>query len=478
MIAFLVFLALLVAVFASFYLKRFKLCLLLIFLTSFQTRMFVSLDPMLHPWDERYHALVAKNLLSDPLHPMLIKEPAISFEKENWTGNQTWVHKQPLPLYSMAMSIAVFGTKAWAVRLPSVLLGSLCTFFVFIIGFRLWDEKVGLIASFLYATNGFLIEQAGGRVPTDHIDAFHLIFTLSSIAMVVEYHVRQKDGFLYLAGVFLGCAILSKWLTALIVFPVFFFLSFRDIGFKSFLISCIKIALPAIIVAAPWQIFIYQNFPEEAAIESASNWAHIIEVLDGMEGGPLFHIDKIRMLFGDFIYLPLILFVYLIIRRGLFSKEMAVFIWLFIPLLFFSLVATKMRGYTSFAAPALFLMSAVSWFEIRDMVQEKHRKIWLGLGILCLGLSLRFSFERIKFFQSQEEAIAIRESIFKLEELGMQDGVVVFNNPYPIESMFFNGGTSYSWCPNEKELLEGDFEYLILDENCSLSFGRRVESPF
>ena len=49
--------------------EKYQLCLFLIMLSGLILRVFTSLDFYLHEWDERYHALVAKNLIGNPFKP-------------------------------------------------------------------------------------------------------------------------------------------------------------------------------------------------------------------------------------------------------------------------------------------------------------------------------------------------------------------------------------------------------------------------
>jgi hypothetical protein len=54
------------------------LCLL--FVAAFLIRFFYAqADPFLHNWDERFHALVARNLMHDPFKPMLIANPLAAY---------------------------------------------------------------------------------------------------------------------------------------------------------------------------------------------------------------------------------------------------------------------------------------------------------------------------------------------------------------------------------------------------------------
>lgn len=75
-----------------------RLSVLLLIAGAFLLRISVSLDPFLHKWDERYHALVAKNLSGDLLTPKLYPEAPLAYDYKSWSDNYIWLHKQPLPL--------------------------------------------------------------------------------------------------------------------------------------------------------------------------------------------------------------------------------------------------------------------------------------------------------------------------------------------------------------------------------------------
>ncbi|MCB0538920.1 MAG: hypothetical protein KDE33_15510, partial [Bacteroidetes bacterium] len=110
------FLGLLFVVF--FFLKqKYNYALLLLILAGITLRIYTSNDKYLHKWDERYHALVAKNMMEEPFVPKLYKNPVLNYDYKNWTGNHIWVHKQPFPLWSIALSFKLFGVNELALRL-------------------------------------------------------------------------------------------------------------------------------------------------------------------------------------------------------------------------------------------------------------------------------------------------------------------------------------------------------------------------
>ena len=111
----------------------------------------------LHQWDERFHALVAKNLISDPLKPTLYRSPAVSYDYRDWTSNHVWLHKPPVALWLMAGSMRVFGINEIAMRLRSLLLSTGAVLLTFLIGRVLFDDRVALLAAGFHVVNGFLV---------------------------------------------------------------------------------------------------------------------------------------------------------------------------------------------------------------------------------------------------------------------------------------------------------------------------------
>jgi len=149
--------------------------------------VYVSADFFLHLWDERYHALVAKNLIKHSWIPTLYDNPLLPYNYQNWAGNHIWLHKQPLPLWTMAASMSLFGVNEIALRLPSIIFSSLGIGLTFVVGRYLFNEKVGFLAAFLFSLNGLIIELTGGRVTTDHIDVIFLFFVLLAIFFTIKF---------------------------------------------------------------------------------------------------------------------------------------------------------------------------------------------------------------------------------------------------------------------------------------------------
>src|SRR5688500_11184017 len=121
-------------------------------------RGYASADLALHPWDERYHALVAKNLIETPLTPRLYPAPVLPYDYRVWTSNYIWMHKPPLALWLQAASMKAFGVHEFALRLPSVVVSTAAVVVTFYIGAILISPGVGLLAAIFQTFNGFLVD--------------------------------------------------------------------------------------------------------------------------------------------------------------------------------------------------------------------------------------------------------------------------------------------------------------------------------
>ena len=273
--------AIFIAAFRSFKKEKPSHSLILIVIGGFILRGWcIYQDGFLFAWDERYHALVAKNLAENPLLPVLYKNPLLDYDYRQWTINHVWLHKQPLSLWLMAGSIKLLGASEWAIRLPSLLLSTIGIYLTFRIATFFKDEKTGLLAAFFHAVNGLAIEIATGRQSTDHPDNVFFFFIELGVWCTIVFFKRQSVINLIAIGVCTGLAILSKWLPALIVLPIFFILNFNKPITKSdsvqtiallqgspfggkrwlkIILNCFVILFITALVALPWQFYIFYH---------------------------------------------------------------------------------------------------------------------------------------------------------------------------------------------------------------------------
>lgn len=436
--------------------ENYKIAIFILLACGFILRIYTSTDFFLHTWDERYHALVAKNLIQHPLTPTLYDKPILQYDYKNWTANHVWVHKQPLPLWSMAASLWVFGNNEIALRIPSIILTTIGIWLTFLIGSFFFNQKIGFLAAFFYSINGLIVELTGGRVATDHIDIFFLFFVELAIFFSIKFSLKKEMLYNILTGIFIGAAILSKWLPALIVLPIWLLIMIDSGNFKTrdIIFQFIILLIICILIFLPWQIYIFNAFPLEANWEASFNLKHITEVLEKNTGPFYYFLDKIKINYGELIYLPMLWFAWKTIKFRHNLKRLAVFIWFFIPFLFFSFAQTKMQAYILFTSPALFLMTSEFWFMLYDY-RENHKLKWFFNLILFLliALPIRYTIERIKPFDKSERKPQWVADLKKLNERKINKGIL-FNYDKPIEAMFYTNLTVYPNIPDKKVLIK------------------------
>jgi len=455
--------------------NQIDLALTLLIIGGVLLRFNVILDPFLHAWDERYHVLVAQNTFGNWLKPTLYKNPAVSYDYTSWVGNHVWIHKQPFPIWMMAVFSWISPTTEWVYRLPSLIFSTLGIWYTYKIGNLLFNHKTGYLAAFLFAIHGLILEMTGGRVATDHFDLYFLVLVTMSVWFGIKPNGNKLLS-LTLSGVFLGCAILTKWLPALIVFPILCIHWFPKISIKELLLRCIVVGTIAIIISVPWQLFIWHHYPLEAAWEHTFNAKHVTEALEG-QGGPFYyHFDKMRMLFGDLIYLPILWLIYLIFSKNqkieLLSPYVLLLVWILIPFLFFSFVETKMQGYTLFTAPAIFITTSCFFFFLRGEIIPKlsgvQKRLILAVAFLLIGLPIRYSLERIKPLESHLTEPEWAREVKSLKYYSDKFPDAIFLNvDHYIEAMVYTRCSVYEGYLDEhkfKELLQSESPIFVIDD--------------
>lgn len=435
---------------------NYKIAVLLLIISGLILRIYTSADFFLHNWDERYHALVAKNLIQHPLKPTLYDNPILPYDFKNWTANNIWVHKQPLPLWIMAISMWLVGINEIALRLPSIILTSIGIYLIFIIATYFFNRKVGYLSAFFFSINGLIIELAGGRVATDHIDVFFLFFIELAIYFSIVFVQKQKTIYNILAGVSIGAAILSKWLPALIVLPVWLLIVIDSETLKprKMILQFFLLLSTCILICLPWQLYINHAFPIETKWETSFNFKHITQVLEEQGGKFYYFAERIRINYGELIYLPLIWFFWKTFKNINDKKRLAISIWFLIPFLFFSCAKTKMQAYILFTSPALFMITSEFWFMLYEYKKNQKNKWFFNLILfLLIALPVRYAIERVKPFENSDRNPQWVVNLKKLNDKKIVKGVL-FNYDKPIEAMFYTNFTVYKDIPDKKTIID------------------------
>ncbi|MFN0149235.1 MAG: ArnT family glycosyltransferase [bacterium] len=445
--------------------SRTRAALICILLAGALLRLFACGDQFLHEWDERYHALVAKNTIDSPLRPTLYKTALLDYDYRDFFSNHVWVHKPPLTLWLMAISIKTFGVHELAVRLPSLLFGTLAIALTFFLGKRLFDERVALLAAGLHAINGLLLELGAGRTATDHPDALMIFFVTlgaySAVRAAEPAHTRAR-GIAWLAalGICTGLAILTKWMVAMIIPALWVVLAWRTISARRFVTSLAIVLGAAAAVALPWNLYIWRAFPREAAWESHYNLLHVLEPLGGHGQPAWWYLRRIGRDFGEAIYIPVAWFLIARAARGLGRRWIFLLVWFLTPYAVFSISATKMPGYVAISSSALFLIIALFCAHVTAAARNaapppRAKFVRLAatlLLVLALGLPARYAIERLRLSPKRERTRVWADELRALDARYPDPRAVFFNCERPIEAMFYGSHIAYARVPTAAEI--------------------------
>lgn len=465
-----------------------KISILLLFSGVFLLGMFMGLlDPYLLYWDEQYHALVAKNMMENPFKPMLFKNPVLPYAHEVWISNHVWLHKQPLFLWMISLSLKTFGISAWAVRFPSILMHALMVFLIYRIGTIIYSKKLGFYAAFIFSFSYYLIELTIGTQVCDHNDMAFVFFVTASFWAWFEYQNSNNRYWIVLIGLFSGSAILVKWLVGLLIYLGWGITLIADkdrFKIKKYIPLIISLMI-TVFVALPWQLYIIRTFPIESAYEYSYNTRHFFEVIEDHGGNWDFHFQNLGKLYGKFVLTPWLLlvgFVFLLIRVENLKYKIVLATSVIAIYLFYSLAATKMISFGLSVSSFAFLSLALLFIEIEKLTSRwcKFKQLSLVLStILLLWFSyVNFDFNTLHqkhtLIDSQNHpmrAVKTKELnlIGVLPQLIPDTSYVIFNTPYyaNIQIMFFTDyKAAYDFIPSEQNcinLIEQNLDFIVLD---------------
>jgi len=323
-----------------------SLSLFIMTVGAFTLRLLMTnTDPFLYDWDEQYHALVAKNLAVHPGTPMLYENPLLPVDISRWADNHIWLHKPPLFLWLIALSIKFFGATPFAVKLPSVIITSLMVPALFSLVKRLSNERAGWIAALLMAAHSYFVQLVSGFRNTDHNDLIFAAFVLFSFVAWLKYSDAKRKRDAILAGALVGCAILVKWLPGMLVYMSWglWLLAQENRRNKARWLEMAVAVIATLIVVLPWHIRTFMIFPAEAAYEMNYNMLHFSIAIEGHEGPWYYHLDAIRELMGWTMAVLVVPGLFFFAVNNLNDKRpLYILVALFFFFGFYSLAATKM----------------------------------------------------------------------------------------------------------------------------------------
>ncbi|MCE3260006.1 MAG: hypothetical protein K0S12_1647 [Bacteroidetes bacterium] len=393
------------------------------------------------------------------LHPVLYKNQFLIPENESWSTAHTWLHKQPLFLWQMAMSLKAFGINEFALRFPNMLAHGFLAVMIFDMGNLLKNQLTGIISSLTFSYLKFPLMYAAAMEATDHNDYMFLFYVTASFWALFNYSSNNKLIYLILIGIFAGGAVMVKWLGGFLVIGAWgsYCLLFERRSlmkpFISFLIACL--------VAAPWQLYCYFNYKAAFVKAMGFNARHISEALEGHEGDWWFHFSEWRTLYADtnLVYILIATCLLFFAFNSSISRfhRWIVLISILAVYCFFTVVKTKMPAFCAIVIPMVLLTVSSTIVDLHYKIpNEKIRKV---LGVLIVSQLLVLFFwpsyfikrHTLSFRPNEHQMLRSLHEKTIIQETGkhFENRKVVFinANDMAVKLMFYNDCDAVNYIP-------------------------------
>jgi 4-amino-4-deoxy-L-arabinose transferase-like glycosyltransferase len=339
--------------------------------------------PGIRDLDEAYHAVVARNLQLDPLRPTLIATPYLDYDFRNWQGNHIWLHKPPVALWQMALSMAVFGDANWAMRLPSLLLAGGSILLTFLIGRQTCSSLAGLFAATFIAFSPGITLLVHGRVFSDHVDIAMLFYSLLAVLLLIRAAHSCKPVDAALVGIVQGVAWMTKSYPALFVTLVAVVLMLACKYARHALPEnrltfsprqLIFLIIATLVTVGPWVAWCMVHFPREFLYEQGHVFQHLYTDIEQF-AAPWDRLLADYLLRGLLEWYPLAMVAVAVMlwdgRRD--ARRLMVGAWAIIVLLPHLLATSKTPTATLIGWPA-------AWIAIGILIADAWRGRWLAIG--------------------------------------------------------------------------------------------------
>lgn len=266
----------------------------------------------------------------------------------------------------------------------SALFSTLTIFLVFLLGKKIWNERVGLISAFLTAFTVSLIQTAHFGVTESMLTFWLILLTLLSFKISEAPTIKN-----YLkAGIILGLAVSTKISAlAFLIIPLTTHLLYHFKYLKrhfQFLFS-IFIALLTFTIFSPYVFLDFQKFLQSINYETgvALGRLKVVYTLQFEKTFPyLFQLKNLIWQAGPVAILGFIAFLFLIFL-AIKKRDKHLLIFLSFPILYFTYIGSWYTKFIRYMVPLIpFIILSTAWFLVE--IQKK----WHLLGRIILTLAL------------------------------------------------------------------------------------------
>lgn len=301
---------------------------------------------------------------------------------------------KPAMLYWWIMgSYQVFGVSEWSARLPSVLAGLCSLLLTYEIGRRLFGSVTGLLSALILCSSFMFAVSSHAVTP----DALLICYVQATFLTWLVAYDRKQPAWLLLAGVFSGCAVLTKGPVgvALPMLVVGLHLLWqRDLSFL-WQRRTVQSAIICLAVILPWYILVGVETHGEflKGFFLTHNLSRFSVPMEGHTGPIVYHFLVILVAFAPWSIFLGPTFWFNI--RGEQTDDRVSSIrfllcWVAVWFVVFSIAATKLPNYVLPTYPPLAMMTAaflVRWWKQSSNELSWRVPVWVWrLSLICFVL--------------------------------------------------------------------------------------------
>ena len=257
-----------------------------------------------------------------------------------------YFEKPALGHWLNALSLAVFGENAFALRLPVALATGLAALIVFALSRRFLGRSTALLATAIFLTT-FLVAGVGTFALLDAFLALFLTAALAAYYVALRAAAAERRAWLIACGVACGAAFLVKGFLALAI-PVIVAAPYlaRAKRWRELVTSPWWPIAAATLVALPWSVLVYLREPDFWRYFFWVEHVQRFTASDAQHAAPVWYYAAYLPLTG-WPWILLLPAAVIGLRRGSGDRDFIAYliIWAALPFLFFSASSGKLATY-------------------------------------------------------------------------------------------------------------------------------------
>ncbi len=294
-------------------------------------------------------------------------------------------------------------------RSISATLGVLTIPLIFLVGRKLYNERVGLLAAALITFTVLLIQLSHFYMA----EGSFVFFSLLAFYFIIDIYKKGDNRSYYLAAFFLAIAAAAKY-TATLLLSVFLVAHLlRDKNYKSLLSKRVYLSAAIYIVTflilTPYLIVNFQGFYKDLSFDSSIiSGAHKISFTLPFEGSLpyIYHItDTLRWALG----LPLELLALLGIAYAFRKRDPSDILLLTAALVYFLVIGAQFSKFIRYIAvilPFFVLLGSRVLTSLYENWTGYRQKFIAGLGAIVLLSSVFYSFAFLNIYAQPDSRVA------------------------------------------------------------------------